>query len=328
MRKLLVKALDCFFLLRIPLLAPVWTVLILGWISGNGNARLGGVLRAEYGGEGEQILWLSLLGFSLIVAAIYVTNQIADIDSDRINHKLFLLPRGILSIATAWVCALLCACAGLLVAFFLLDAYMGVLFVLSLLLGMLYNFPPARLKDRAWGGTIANFVGHGVLTYLVGWYAAHFGESLTCASMLKALTASCAAGFANAAVYITTTIPDAEGDRITGKHTFCVTYGERFTAVAAAIACASALAFSFVFEHNAWVMAVPAAVSLVIFIMLVVQPRRENAFKAFKWPVFILTASVAVFVPVYALLILVTFAGSRIYYKFRFHFDYPTFKAQ
>jgi 4-hydroxybenzoate polyprenyltransferase len=327
--KLSQRALDCFFLLRIPLLAPVWTILLLGWITGNASACIGGWVfgGCQTAGD-ERVLWLSLFAFSLIVASIYVVNQIVDIESDRINHKLFLLPRGIVSIRAAWVLAVFCMLTGLAIAIVMLDWFMTALFALSLVMGALYNLPPASLKDHAWGGMVANFIGHGILTFLVGWHAARFTSPLGLEQSGAALLASLSPGLANAAVYITTTIADCTGDARTGKKTFCVLYGERRTALCATVLCAGALMFSFALPHNAWVMAVPAAMSTVLFGYLAAVPRRANAFRAFKWPVFILTAMTSLFVPVYGVLIVATFLFSRLYYRTRFGIEYPTFKSQ
>jgi 1,4-dihydroxy-2-naphthoate octaprenyltransferase len=217
---------------------------------------------------------------------------------------------------------------GLLIGALLLDWVMVALFCASLVLGALYNLPPASLKDRAWGGTVANFLGHGMITFLVGWYAAKMGEKLDPEVLKAGLTGALSPGFANAAVYVTTTIADADGDKTTGKRTFCVVYGERKTAVFAAVCCFAAAVFALLLERNQWTMVVPALVSLFFFIILVASTSRTTAFRAFKWPVFLLSAIVAVFVPLYALLIFATFYGSRIYYRRRFGIEYPTFKAQ
>lgn len=325
MRRVISKVLDCFFLLRIPLLAPVWTILILGWITGNPYARLGGSL-ASGGAHGEAGLWVALGGFSLIVASIYVVNQIVDIESDRINHKLFLLPHGFVRLATAWALAAGCALGGMFVSLHL-GGELTLLFAASLILGCLYNLPPVHLKNRPWGGVIANVLGHGMLTYLVGWYAAKHavGEP---ASFADGLRASLAPGLANAAVFLATTIPDACGDGATGKRTFCVAYGEKKTAFAAAMACAAALASTFMMQYHLWIMAVPTAISLVLFVYHAVAPRKDLAFQTFKWPVFLLSAFVALMVPIYGVLILATFFGSRAYYRWRFGIDYPTFESK
>jgi 4-hydroxybenzoate polyprenyltransferase len=324
----LIKILDGLFLLRIPLLAPVGTILFLGWITGSGSSRFGGFL-ADPSALSVR-LWLGIAGFFLIVASIYVVNQIVDIESDRINRKLFLLPQGLVSLRTAWVIAGLCAVSGLTIAAAVIaDAALVVIFLLSLLLGALYNLKPVMLKNNPFGGVCAGAIGNGLLTFLAGWYLAGTHQE---AGGIIALTSGLLSGLsptlANAAIYLATTIPDTPGDRMTGKKTFCVVYGEKKTAVAAAVLCAGAFASSFLMLHHFWVMAVPAAVSLVFFLIFAVATNREHAFKAFKWPVFLLTAFVALFAPEYGVLILMIFFGSRAYYKWRFNFDYPNMKPR
>jgi 4-hydroxybenzoate polyprenyltransferase len=321
------KMLDCFFLLRIPLLVPVWTIFLLGIITGSSDARVGGVFTGST--ALSPVAWWGLLGFSLIVASIYVVNQIVDIESDRINHKLFLLPHGFISVRTAWILAAVCAFGGSAVSIFLINSpTITALFIISLFVGFLYNLPPVQLKNSALGGVTANALGHGMLTFLTGWFIVHNGEPFSRATLMAGLISGLAPTLANAAVYLATTIPDAEGDRRTGKKTFCVSFGEKKTAIIAAIFCAGTLISSFYMLYNTWVMAVPSGISLLIFILFAVSTTRERSFKAFKWPVILLSIFVALFIPEYALLILLTFIGSKIYYKWRFNFDYPNLKTK
>ncbi|MDR0331779.1 MAG: UbiA family prenyltransferase [Chitinispirillales bacterium] len=319
MLSILTKTADALFLLRLPLLAPVWTVLMLGWIAGNAEARVWGV---SYGS-----LFINLFGFSLVVASIYVINQIEDIESDRINRKLFLLPQGIISIPAAWALAVICAAGGFAVAL-TQGVWMFSLFALGFVIGILYNSPPASLKNRPIGGWIANSLGHGAITFLVGWLSAKGGAGMTPELFAPGLLSSLAPAFANGAVFLATTVPDADGDRQTGKRTFCVAYGAKATAAAAAAMCALALAASFLIENRFYVMAIPAALSLWVFVNFAVTMKQEAAFHSFKWPVFLLSAFVMLYVPVYGALVLVTFLGSRLYYKLRFGIVYPTFMAK
>jgi len=329
LKQLFLKICDCFFLLRIFLLVPVWTVLILGWITGSSKAVIGGwVCNNTVTASDEYTLLIALVGFSLLVASIYVVNQIVDIESDRINHKLFILPNGLISVKTAWICALTCASGGFAISILYFDSIMTLLFGLSLILGICYNLPPLKLKNHAWGGVAANFVGHGMFAYLVGWYAANMGTALTGEFMIRGILASLTAGFANAAVFLTTTIPDTVGDKSTGKQTFCVVYGEKKTAVAAAISCACALFFAFFLEYNTWIMILQAAVSLVLFTAFAISTRNEFAFKTFRWPVFLLSTLVVLFIPAYGAAILFTLFICRVYYKLRFNYNYPTFKGK
>lgn len=324
-RRALLKLLDGFFLLRVPLLVPVWTVLLLGWITG----REGVGLWTGRGGRYPEspVLWIALVGFSLVVASIYVVNQIVDIESDRINHKLFLLPHGIVSVRAAWVLAVLCALAGMA-----LSPLLGVggiwVFALSIVLGILYNLPPASLKNHALGGVLANSLGHGMLTYLVGWFAAHCGSPVDWALLKVGLISSLSPAFANGAVFLATTIPDADGDRATAKNTFCVQFGQRATAITAFVFCAAAVATAFMMEHNALVMVIPSAVSLVFFAWLAIAGKRQVAYQAFRWPVVLLSVAVFVVVPVFGVMLLTTFLASRLYYRYRFGIEYPTLKSK
>lgn len=223
--------------------------------------------------------------------------------------------------------AVLCASLGLASAL-LFDPLMFCLFALSLVLGYLYNCPPIQLKNHAWGGVIANALGHGMLTFLVGWHAVNIGQPFDKEFLRVGLISSLAPSFANGAVFLATTIPDALGDRLTEKKTFCVVYGEKATSIVASLFCSAALIFSFFIAHHAWVMIVPSAVSLVFFIILAATTKQDMAFKSFKWPVFLLSAFVALFVPYYGILILLTFYGSRLYYRSRFGIEYPSFKSE
>jgi hypothetical protein len=80
--------------------------------------------------------------------------------------------------------------------------------------------------------------------------------------------------------------------------------------------------------YHPWVMAVPSGISLLVFILFAVSATRDRSFKAFKWPVILLSIFVAIFFPEYALLILLTYFGSKIYYKWRFNFNYPTLNVK
>ena len=327
MQQLIKKLLDSFFLLRIPLLAPVWTIFLLGWITGNPHAVPGGFFLQPSLIKVVMDAWVLLAGFSLVVASIYVVNQIADIESDRINHKLFILPNGFVSVRAAWIMATVCAVSGMSIAFFYGKIFL-LFFSVSLLLGYLYNLPPAVLKNKAIGGVVANAIGHGMITYLIGWYCAHLNEPYSLSMFFSGVLSSIGPTMANGAVFLATTVPDSEGDRNTGKITFCVRYGEKTTAIFSAFLCVLSFAFSFFIEFNAWVMIIPALISVVFFVYFAMSTRKELAFRAFKWPVFLLSFAVVVFQPEYGLLIMITFAGSRMYYKWRFNINYPTFKSE
>lgn len=68
--------------------------------------------------------------------------------------------------------------------------------------------------------------------------------------------------------------------------------------------------------------------SLTLFIYFVVSTKQELAFKTFRWPVIMLSTFVVLFIPLYGGIIIITLIVSRLYYKIRFNFDYPTLKSK
>ncbi|MDZ7340319.1 MAG: hypothetical protein ONB27_03110, partial [candidate division KSB1 bacterium] len=88
------KFLDYFFVLRPTLFFPVWTVFLAGL---HANAVFDpkhamsslAIVPAQ-----NQILVALLL--SLLMGAIFIFNQIADIETDRQNNKLFFIANGII----------------------------------------------------------------------------------------------------------------------------------------------------------------------------------------------------------------------------------------
>jgi len=327
MKRLALALVDSLFLMRLPLLLPVWTILLLGWVTGHPEGGTGWGLGGWSTVPCLRVLLASVFGFSLVVAAIYVVNQIADIESDRINHKLFLLPHGFISVGAAWAISAVCLVGGMAIGVRAGRA-LTWLFAVSAVLGYLYNLPPVRLKDHALGGTVANCVGHGILTYLVGWCASKCGNCMDGGQLWSGLLSSLSPALANGAVFLATTIPDAAGDRATGKRTFCVRFGTRVTSVAAAVMCLGALLASALVEHHQWVMAVPSGVSLVFFGRLAFSGRAEDAYPAFRWPVLLLSITVMLMVPLYGVLLGMTFLVSRVYYRRRFGFEYPSFTSK
>ena len=46
---------------------------------------------------------LGFLIYTMIMGAVYIVNQITYIETDRINNKLFILPKGLVSVRAAYV---------------------------------------------------------------------------------------------------------------------------------------------------------------------------------------------------------------------------------
>ncbi len=293
---------------------------MLGWITGSEKETTFSLI------AGNSEFWLLFIAFTCVVGYIYILNQIADIDGDRKNGKLFILPGGHIPIWWAWLIAVISAFSGVAIAFFCLDTISVVLLLIGIVLGFFYSFSPWPLKDRPWGGLWGNWLGHGVVTYLVGWYGANYGCSIE--SFGEGVLSSLAAGFANGAVFLTSTIPDADGDKEVGKNTFSVVYGNKKTAILAAIFVTISVLTLPLISTNQWVMAIPALLSFALFWKFVAKGDSSDSFKTFRWPVLVLSGTVTFFVPVYAILVFAVVAISHIYYKKRFNLNYPSFTSE
>ena len=302
---------DFLFILRPTLYYPIWTFFLAGhW----GGKTLGG---GEIGIREPGGFWPIIIALSCIVGSVFILNQIKDIETDRVNGKLFLLSDGIISIKAAYMEAALLALAGLILGFFIdwqLGLLLAVLFILS---GYCYNYPPAAWKDCAIMGIVTN-AGAGLLIYSVGWYAAG-GEPLVPLNSIAYV-------MAGASVYLNTTLPDRKGDGSTGKITFGVKYGVRNTAIWALIFEVLMLALAACFKDQ--LLFISGIIMLPFFAYGALKATVEDVTRATKFSVLALAVAVCIIYPMYLLPIFGVFFLSKWYYKTRFNLNYPSFKSE
>ncbi len=285
------------------LLIPVWTVYLHYMAQCRADIYL--------------VLWpgrtaaIHLAVLTLIFAGTYVLNQIFDIESDRINDKLYFLPRKIISIPTAWIFYVILTAAGIAVAA-LFEPRIIPAALLIVLLGVLYSAPVIRFKDRPLAGLAANAAAYGLL---IPWMAAW-----NC-PVRAVTTFAIPYFFAIAAGYVLTTIPDRDGDASTGKRTIAVVFGIK-GALWLALAFTMAATGTSIGTGN-FELAVTAAVTAIICIYLLLSYRRKTVMLACKLPILLLTVFAAIHYPIYAGILLLTYFLTRAYYKERFGVVYP-----
>ncbi len=302
------KTLDHLFLMRPMLMPPVWTITILGF----------GQSQRQVPGSDWTVLLYPVAVFTLLTGAVYVQNQVYDVESDRANRKLFLLGDGYISIKTASWQALLCYSTAAVLAF-AHSTWFGWLMVVALILGNQYNIKPLRLKDRPVGGLLYNVVVYGGLTFVTGWMSAEVPRE----GMWISTVPYC---FGVAAIYLNTTLPDIDGDRAARKMTIGVKYGFTVTAGAASVLLAGAVATGWVTGDP--YIAVPSAMALPLFVKMAFTGRMEDVARATKIGVLLLALAAVVVCPPYLVLLMVLFFGSKPYYRFRFGITYPSFQVQ
>ena len=250
---------------------------------------------------------------TFLVGAVYVLNQICDIESDKLNKKLFFLAQGFVSKRSALVEMSLLNLAGIIPAF-LISLQLGLLFALGALFGFVYSAPPFALKNRPIGSLVTNALAHGSLAFLIGW---SMNRSLSLESVLFSLPYL----FAVAAVYLNTTVPDIKGDQATGKITFAVRWGKERTTGLSLLLVASAIVLSLITDDTPFLVA--SALSFPFFLFAGFSRKERSVVLSTKASILLLSIAAGVFYLWYFLILILGFAATRLYYRVRFNMNYP-----
>ena len=297
------RLLDHWFFARPVLMPPVWTILILSAAPALFSVQALSPVSAR--------VWVGLALCFFLYGGVYIINQVFDIESDRLNKKLYFLPQGIFTVRSAVLQYVLFTAVALGGGWFMGRAWFLTTLAV-VVLGVLYSLPPVRLKDRPIGSLLANAVGHGTLVYYLGW-------ALTDSSSIPPSGGSVSYALAVAGVYLLTTIPDREGDRISGKMTLSARFGPR-TAATVALVCVMAAGLMGV-VHQQWAIVISAGIALPFFAATVLA----ESFCGRAVRVALLSLSFfacLVFWP-YLLIIAVLYISTRWYYRRRFGMVYP-----
>jgi len=291
---------------------PVWTILLLGH---HRSAALSGE---------SNLPGLILLLATFLVGAVYLLNQIYDVESDRINKKLFFLAEGYISKKNAVFQTVLLNLISIIPAY-LISLNLGVLFTLGFLFGFFYSVPPFSFKGKPFGGFLCNILAHGNLTFLAGWSMNHpDGWASAQALSGKSLLFSLPYMFAVGAVYLNTTVPDMEGDKRSGKITLAVKYGKEVGVVVSCILVLVGTIVSFLIKDIPFFIA--SALVFPFFLFSVFTKKNSNIVLSTKLSILFLSIAAGFFYPWYFALLILGFLGTRLYYKARFNYDYPTLK--
>jgi len=304
------KIADHIFLLRPMILIPVWTFFLLG-------ARHGAKASAL---EIDTIrLGAGLFSFTALLGAIYIMNQIADRAADLEGNKLFLIPRGIISVRGAWIEAAALVAAAFAAALAVLPALFSAILAASLALGAAYSLEPVRLKRRPALDVIANAAGSGVLNTLAGWVAV--GAPLTGWMTLAPYP------FAVASVHLATTLADIEADSKMGFRTSGAALGvSRGLFASTALMGGAAVAAYIAGNSPALIASILSLPFFLIPVRSITAPARNaDALIPVKTATLIFSAAAGFLFPLYLPFLAAVIILTRLYYKRRFGIDYPSF---
>ncbi len=263
---------------------------------------------------------IGLMLYTLMMGGVYILNQITDVETDRLNKKLFLLSEDYLPLKNAYI-EMFSIWSAVLLGAYLWNINFFILMVISLTLGILYSLPPFKLKGKPILDMLSNGFGYGILNFFAGWliespFAWEVG--------LKFLPYF----FCICAVFINTTIVDLEGDKKAGEITTAVFLGEKFAYFLASVLMLTGFILSILYQDL--ICLIPSGLSLPLFFYLTFyflkykKSMRKIAILSFRLPGLIFTIITCILYPGYIPFLMVLILSMRIYYKKRFNLEYPT----
>lgn len=307
------KVLDYIFFTRSILILPMFTIMLLGVRAADLREGASPFFSAGIPGNAAQV-FLMMLYTLLIYGAVYIYNQIHDIESDRANGKLYFLPKELISIKNAYIFLFILAALALVGAY--REGFaMGLVFTAIALTGFLYSYPGTNYKGRAGKALWSNIIGCGALPFLIGWVLVT--GSITLEAVLKSVPYMMAVG----AVYFNTILPDKEGDRVAGKKTFALSWSVKHVQSSALFRIFLAVLTGLMAGDFAIFIA--ALICVPFFVHALVKREIKESVLASKISILVLALFAGIYFPLYAILFVVIVLATRVYYKNRFDVNYP-----
>uniref|UniRef100_A0A7V0Z7M8 Prenyltransferase n=1 Tax=candidate division WOR-3 bacterium TaxID=2052148 RepID=A0A7V0Z7M8_UNCW3 len=296
---------DYIFLTRPILLIPVWAFFLLGnfWAGGK---------KFQF----NKTFYVGLVVYTFLLVVLYVLNQIADKDSDRINQKHLLIAEGYVTVRQAYLVIII----SLIVSFgfsVFLPLSIIIFMCISFIFGILYSFVPFKLKAVPFADFLINGIGYGFLNFTLGWLTLKPFSKETVIHSLPYI-------FAVSAIFVNTTILDIEGDRKFNYITTGVLLGVKNTALLALFLIICSI-ISGLYNVD-YICLIPAVVSLPLFFLAALKGETKYIQLSIRvgGPLLILITGIVF--PYFLILSLIIFIFLRIYYRKKFGISYPSLR--
>ena len=308
---------DYFFVLRPTLFFPVWTFALAGvWAQDRFNESIVPILYSVVHSDFTYVLYL--VSLTLVMGGTFLLNQLEDIETDRLNHKLFLIADGEISERNAIFETILIVVLPIILFIFVRIDLAVMLIISFIVMGWFYSSKPFVLKDKPIGGIVANVLG-GYIVFSFGWMI--YGQPSW--SMILHATPYT---LGMQAVYFFTTIPDRVGDEKVNKITIAVKFSRNFVLWGGVVLDAAAIIFAILVGD--WIVLIPTVLVLPFFVYAAIKKSDAEVLRTNKFAALFLSLMICVRFPLYLVLITFLFYFSRWYYKARFNMDYPSFKNE
>ncbi len=314
MKQAFLEKLDYFFVLRPMLFFPGWTTLLAGYLISDKDFLFFSLTQMK--ALPFLDITLLLLLSAAAMGASFLLNQLKDIESDLENKKLFIISEGHISKQIVAVEALVLVLLALGLAALLSWTVVWLTVGFIVLTGYLYNYKPFALKDAPLSSLIANSL-MGWFAFALGWAAVN---NLSWYIVLDALPYI----FLNTALYFFTTLPDAQGDRKSGKNTIAVLYGIKLTVRLAFVLFVLSVSAAIILDDRMILLIL--ILSAPFFISTLWNYSVGSTVRTTKFVILFFAAAICFKIPIFLILMLAGFFGTRWYFKKRFNYDYPNFK--
>ena len=290
------KFLDYLYLLRPTLFFPGITIYLYG-------AR-----------ENNSFSIISIFVIILLLSTVYLTNQLYDIETDRINNKLYFLPRGIISIRSAKIFNLMiCTIMVFLLLFYTNCIFLFIIIFAFIIMNILYNIPLFNWKGKPLQSALSSFLG-GSLGYLAGLYS--IPNNFSSISIINSLPyAVCILSGA-----LMTMIPDMEGDKRENKKTIPILIGSSNTLLMVLFINLINIAISVTL--NTEEVLVVSIISSSIALYGYIRKQYKNTINI-KISILSLSLLICFDYPLYLGIIIIYYILTRLYYHKRFNIIYP-----
>ena len=319
--KKIVPSFDYVFLFRPTLFFAVWVMICIGmylahlefdtypqWISTINTKTV--------------FLFISL---TFLTGATFITNQLADIDSDLENKKLFIIDN-IINKENAKKAYQISLLIGFILIIFtnFYNALIGLF--IFLIWDVLYNNEKFKLRNNPILGPVCN-LSVGILLILSGWliviaennYFFSVFDTLSFNFIIKILSY----GICFLSVVLLTDIPDKIGDEKFGKKSFSIIFGRMTTNIVAFILVL--ISFCLGIYLNDPLLSISTICSIPFFLYAIIRNKDKDVLRAIRYPIFILNFFASTIYPYLFLITLIIFYLSKYYYWHRFNLHYPTF---
>ena len=317
--KRIVKYLDIIFLLRPTLFFAIWVMISIGMYCLEIQVNIDPVWLINFSWN----TFLVFIGVTMTCSSTFILNQIADIDGDKINKKLFLVGK-YFSINTSLMISNILGILGIFISL-LIDWKICIMNILIYYIwGILYNKKPYNFKKKPLLGWLAN-IAAGILLFIIGFLISleHYSASNVKYNLYIIIKSMIPYLLCFASVSLLTNIPDINGDLKSGYKTFPIKYGKMTTIWISVLLVF--LAFTISLNNKDPLASTSIVVSIPFFIFMAFRTYPKDIIRSIRYPIFIINFFILIIFPLLFFPLMIIFWISKYYYWHRFNLHYPTF---